>query len=243
MRSSGLPAHLAACWCHSLVRRLHWPGRECVQPGRGETGMLQCISLAIVFLMSFGLACGRKGKSGQDAGPGMERGVASLMPPEQPPSEQVKPPAPIEAKSAAAEQPGVAAEPVSLQVGFGVCARSACPLDFAFSLPMVEADTLATAVIPKVVLDPPQKGRFTWQSATVLRFTPDPDALAWGHKIAVTISKATPLAGAALGLAEPWRRDFTVPFFRVGGKVAPRPDHSRAGLCLRRARRARPRVP
>ena len=182
--------------------------------------MRQSISLAIVFLMSFGLACGRKGKSGQDAGPGMERGAASLMPPEQPPSEQAKPPAPVEAKSAAAEQPGVSAEPVRLQVGFGGCDRAACPLDFAFSLPMVEADTLATATIPKVVLDPPQKGRFAWQSATVLRFTPDPDALAWGHKIAVTIPKATPLAGAALGLAEPWRRDFTVPFFRVGGKVA-----------------------
>ena len=180
--------------------------------------MRQGISLATVLLMSFGLACGGKGKSGQDAGPGTESGVASLMPPEQPPSEQAKPPAPVQAKSATAEL--VAAEPVRLQVGFGGCDRAACPLDFTFSLPMVEADTLATTAIPKVVLDLPQKGRFAWQSATVLRFTPNPDALAWGHKIAVTIPKATPLAGAALGLAEPWRRDFTVPFFRVGGKVA-----------------------
>jgi uncharacterized protein YfaS (alpha-2-macroglobulin family) len=182
--------------------------------------MRRSISVTLVFLMNLSLACQRKPTLGQKAGAGVDSGGVSLMPPEQPPSEQAKPPAPVEATAVVAEQPAVAAEPERLRVAFGGCDRAACPLDFTFSLPMVDAARLATAPPPKLVLDPPQKGRLAWQSPTVLRFTPAPDALAWGHQIEVTIPRAKPLAGAALGLAEPWRQTFTVPFFQVGGKVA-----------------------
>jgi uncharacterized protein YfaS (alpha-2-macroglobulin family) len=122
--------------------------------------------------------------------------------------------------SAPAAAAPAAAAPEPVQVSIGGCDRAACALDFTFSLPMVAADRLARSAIPAVVFEPPQRGRFAWQSPNVLRFTPHADALAWGHEIAVTINEATPVAGAALGLRKPWRTSFRVPFFRVGGKVA-----------------------
>ena len=186
-------------------------------------GMRRSILVTLVLLLNLGLACGGKGTAGREAKPGvanpMASTMASLMPPEEPPSESAKPPISVEAKPVT-ETSAVPATPEPLQVTFGGCGKAACPLDFTFSLPMVEADKLAAAAVPKFVFDPPQKGRFAWQSPTLLRFTPDPEALAWGHKIVVSLPKATPLAGSDLGLAAPWRQEFMVPFFEVAGKVA-----------------------
>jgi uncharacterized protein YfaS (alpha-2-macroglobulin family) len=150
------------------------------------------------------------------------------MPPLEPPDDRATPPtpgvSPPVAAAPAAPVPGAsapaAAEPEHVQVSIGGCDRAACTLDFTFSLPMAAPDELAGAAIPAVAFQPPQKGRFVWQSPNVLRFTPDPDALAWGHEIDVTIKQATPLPGAGLGLGKPWRASFEVPFFQVGGKVA-----------------------
>src|SRR5262249_31592817 len=194
--------------------------------------MRPSITCSLAVLITLGQACAPKHAppaTRPDPGSAHEGGRgASLMPPWEPHAERPTPPPPG-APTPGGAAPGVpesvasappAAEPEHLQVSIGGCDRAACPLDFTFSLPMVAADRLARAAIPAVVFEPPQKGRFAWQSPNVLRFTPDPDALAWGHKIDVTIKKATPVAGAGPGLASPWRTSLAVPFFQVGGKVA-----------------------
>jgi alpha-2-macroglobulin len=178
------------------------------------------LSAALVLLAGLCAAFEPKKAPKPDVGLAASSDAVSLLPPEQPPAELAM--SPVQAEASSSEPPAVSdALAVSrdpLQISFGGCGQAACPLSFVFSAPMVKPDQLATAPIPKVQLHPAQKGRFIWKSANELHFLPDPEALPWGHKIVVSIPRATPLAGA--GLSKPWQQEFTVPFFQVAGKVA-----------------------
>jgi alpha-2-macroglobulin len=103
--------------------------------------------------------------------------------------------------------PPALAEPADrLEVTMSGCAQAGCQLVFHFSHPM------ATEELPRLRLDPPQKGSTRWTGAAELTFTPEAGALSWGSAVSVQLE--------APGLSKPWSTSFTVPYFEVAGKVA-----------------------
>ena len=106
-----------------------------------------------------------------------------------------------------------------LQVTFKGCDTIGGDLVFRFSLPMVESDSLSTALFPKISFSPELTGQFRWNSPTELIFSPAPGSMVWGQYFSVSIDSAVPLAGETYEL-KGWDTSFEVPYFRMAGKIA-----------------------
>lgn len=98
------------------------------------------------------------------------------------------------------------------------CSKAQCPLTLTFNHPMVTSRRKGLGDAVAVTFAPHQPGSFHWTSSKELVFKPAPRAMAWGHPIEVTVSRARALDGARL--ARPWSESFTVPYFSAAGKVA-----------------------